>query len=188
VGDKIKQTTLFLMFGIPHPRTKVYYGERQKKNILSDFSFPFIAKTPRDSSQGRGVYLIRDEKDLSRYCGGTKVAYIQEYLNIDRDLRVVLINYKLVHAYWRIARAGDYRSNVSQGARISLDGIPQEGLDFAQKVAKLCRFDDVGLDVCQCKGKYYVLEANMVYGLKGFLEANLDRRQILEDMIERGEV
>lgn len=188
VGDKIKQTTLFLMLGIPHPRTKVYYGERQKKNILSDFSFPFIAKAPRDSSQGRGVYLIRDEKDLSQYCRETKVAYVQEYLDIDRDLRVVLINYKVVHTYWRIAKAGDYRSNVSQGARISFDDIPGEALDFARNAAKLCRFDDVGLDVCRCKGKYYLLEANMVYGLKGFLEANLDRRQILEDMIEKGEI
>ncbi|HIC91983.1 MAG TPA: RimK family alpha-L-glutamate ligase, partial [Syntrophaceae bacterium] len=71
VGDKIKQTALFVMLGISHPRTKVYYGERQKKNILSDFSFPFIAKLPRNSSQGRGVYLIKDEKELVEYCQRT---------------------------------------------------------------------------------------------------------------------
>lgn len=188
VGDKIKQTALFVMLGIPHPRTKIYCGERQKKNILSDFSFPFIAKLPRDSSQGKGVYLIRDEKELVEYCQGTKIAYIQEYLKTDRDLRVVVINYKVIHAYWRIARAGQYRSNVYQGAKISFKGIPQDALDFAQKVARLCNFDDVGLDVCVYRGKYYVLEANMVYGKEGFLQANLDRRKILQDMIENGEI
>ncbi|HIC90714.1 MAG TPA: RimK family alpha-L-glutamate ligase, partial [Syntrophaceae bacterium] len=150
--------------------------------------FPFIAKLPRNSSQGRGVYLIKDEKELVEYCQRTKIAYIQEYLNIDRDLRVVMINYKVVHAYWRIAMAGQYRSNVSQGAKISFENIPQDALDFAQKVAKLCNFDHVGLDVCLYRGKYYVLEANMVYGKEGFLQANLDRRKILQDMIEKREI
>jgi ribosomal protein S6--L-glutamate ligase len=188
LGNKIKQTALFVMLGIPHPRTKVYYGERQKKSILSDFSFPFVAKVPRYSSGGKGVYLIRDEKDLAEYCKRKKIVYIQEYLKVDRDLRVVLINYRVVHAYWRIARTGNYRSNVSQGAKISFDGIPKEALDFSRKVTKLCKFDDVGLDVCKYRGTCYVLEANMLYGQKGFYRANLDRQKILQDMIEREEI
>lgn len=188
VGDKIKQTTLFVMLGIPHPRTKTYLGERQKQHILSDFSFPFIAKLPRYSSEGKGVFLIRNERELAEYCQRTKIAYIQEYLKIDRDLRVVVINYKVVHAYWRIAPPGQYRSNVAQGAKISFEDIPQDALSLAQRAAVLCKFDDVGFDICFCRGRYYVLEANMAYGQEGFLQANLDRRKILQDMIENGEI
>ena len=48
--DKIKQTTLFYMSGIPHPRTRIYY-HLHYGDILKDFSFPFIAKLPRASAQ-----------------------------------------------------------------------------------------------------------------------------------------
>ena len=51
--DKIMQTTLFYMLGIPHPRTKIYY-HLHHQDILKDFRFPFIAKLPRRSAQGRG--------------------------------------------------------------------------------------------------------------------------------------
>ena len=43
--EKIKQTTLFNMLGIPHPRTRIYY-HLHHRDILKDFSFPFIAKLP----------------------------------------------------------------------------------------------------------------------------------------------
>ncbi len=42
---KIKQTTLFYMSGIPHPRTRIYY-HLHHCDILKDFSFPFVAKLP----------------------------------------------------------------------------------------------------------------------------------------------
>ena len=32
VQDKIKQTALFELLNISHPRTRVFYGKRQKKN------------------------------------------------------------------------------------------------------------------------------------------------------------
>ena len=57
VQDKIKQTTLFQLLGIPHPRTRFYYGTHQKKKITEHFAFPFIGKIPRGSALGRGVFL-----------------------------------------------------------------------------------------------------------------------------------
>jgi len=112
--DKIKQTTLFSMLGIPHPRTRFYYRPRAEI-ILRDFSFPFIAKIARASARGRGVFLIRNADELMQYLHTTRIAYIQEYLAHDRDLRVVLINYKVVIAYWRLQASGDFRTNLDTG-------------------------------------------------------------------------
>ncbi|WP_054689886.1 hypothetical protein [Desulfosarcina cetonica] len=53
--DKIKQSTLFQLAGLPHPRTRVFYGRRQQAGIQDYFSFPLIAKDPRGSAMGRGV-------------------------------------------------------------------------------------------------------------------------------------
>ncbi len=186
MGDKIKQTELFTLLGIPHPRTRIYRDNPRALQILADFSFPFIAKIPRGSSQGRGVFLIRSREALQAYLQEYAPAYIQEYLAIDRDLRVVLVGAKVVHAYWRIARPGEFRSNVSLGGRISLENIPDDALRFAERVARLCKFDEVGLDICTCEDKYLVIEANMVYGLKGFETAGLNIYQLISKRVTEG--
>ncbi len=67
VQDKIKQTALLSILGIPHPRTRVFYGKRQIAAITRHFRFPFIAKIPRGSAMGRGVFRIRNSEELDRY-------------------------------------------------------------------------------------------------------------------------
>jgi ribosomal protein S6--L-glutamate ligase len=188
VQDKIKQTALFKLLEILHPETRVFYGNRQKEKITSQFNFPFIGKIPRGSAMGRGVYLIRSEKELSEYNRLTPTAYIQEYLPIDRDIRVIVIGERVVHAYWRIAPPGDFRSNVAVGAAISLAPIPREALDFALHIARKCRWDDVGIDICLHDGKFYALEANMKYGKEGFRTAGINYLKLMEAMIESGEI
>ena len=94
----------------------------------------------------------------------------------------------VVHAYWRIARPGEFRSNVSLGGRISFENIPDDALRFAERVARLCKFDEVGLDICICEDKYLVIEANMVYGLKGFEVASLNIYQLLCKQVTEGTI
>ena len=188
MGNKIRQTALFQLLGIPHPRTRLYYGRRSLERICRDFAFPFIAKTPVGSSQGCGVWLIQNNEDLSTYLESHCPAYIQEYLPIDRDLRFVLIKGKVIHSYWRIQKPGDFRNNVSQGAHISYDDIPQEAAEFAESVARRCRFDEVGLDICRVDQTYYVIEANMVFGLEGFRRVGMDLHEILIRMDRQGDL
>ncbi len=171
MGNKIRQTLLFEYLSIPHPRTRIYYGKNVFSKILSEFSYPFVAKNPLRSSQGRGVFLISSEEDLQAYLSKYSPAYIQEYLPVDRDLRVVLLAGRVIHAYWRIGKKGDFRNNVSQGATISYEDIPPQVFGFSEEVSRLCGFDDVGLDIIFYDNRFYVIEANMVYGLEGFRKA-----------------
>jgi ribosomal protein S6--L-glutamate ligase len=188
MGDKIRQTALFQLLDIPHPRTRLYYGRNRTDRIRADFRHPFVAKTPLGASMGEGVWLIGNREELETYLKGHQPAYIQEYLPIDRDLRVVLINARVVHAYWRIARSGEFRNNVSQGGAISFADIPEEALDFAVQVARCCRFDEVGLDICRVNDLYYVLEANMAYGLEGFRRVRLNIHDIFRQLAEQSRI
>ncbi len=188
VMDKIKQTALFDLFNLPHPRTRVYYGKKVSRAPV-DFSYPFIAKIPRGSSMGRGVFLIRDEADLTAYAERCSSAtYIQERLPIDRDIRVVIIGREIILAYWRLAPEGDFRSNISVGGRVSLDPVPQAALDLALHCARSCRWDDVGIDICCCDGRYAILEANMKYGKEGFRTAGIDYIRLMERLIGDGKI
>jgi ribosomal protein S6--L-glutamate ligase len=188
VQDKIKQTALFQLLEVPHPRTRAFYGKRQKSKITEYFDFPFVAKIPRGSAMGRGVFLIMNEQDLAGYLEETDVAYIQSYLPVDRDIRVVVIGNRVVHAYWRVAKGGEFRTNVALGARISLKPVPEPALDLALDTARKCRWDDVGIDICRHGDTYYVLEANMKYGKEGFRKAGLDYLGLMEDLILNGEI
>jgi ribosomal protein S6--L-glutamate ligase len=187
-GDKIKQTNLFELLQIPHPRTRIYYGEQRKK-ILKDFSLPFIAKIPRGSSMGRGVFLIQNEEALRRYLHRSAVAYIQEYLPLNKDLRVIIINHQIILSYWKMAPPGEFRNNLALGASIHFDAIPQEALDFALNVTQMCHFDDVGLDLCYTPVKgWMILEANMNYGLQGLKERGLDIHLVLRELMIQGRI
>ena len=185
--EKIKQSTLFQLLQLPHPRTMIYY-HLHHDHILDDFEFPFIAKVARASAQGRGVFKIQDEVALEKYLRTNPIAYIQEYLSHHRDLRVLLINYEPVIAYWRLNPPGEFRSNFHQGGLIQFDDVPRAVLEMARMVARKCRFDDVGLDFIECKGKWYLIEANMLYGRQGLRLKGLDLKEIIRAKLLSGEL
>jgi ribosomal protein S6--L-glutamate ligase len=188
VQDKIKQSALFALLNIPHPRTRVFYGKRQKATITDHFDYPFIGKIPRGSAMGRGVYLIKDHKALETYLGNTDTAYVQDFLPADRDIRVVVVGKKIVHAYWRLAPPGEFRTNLSVGGTVCLDDVPADALALALDTARRCQWDDVGIDICENNGCYYVLEANMKYGKEGFRAAGIDYIRLMETLIENEEI
>lgn len=186
--DKIKQTALFTLLGLPHPKTRVFYGRRQKTKVLEYFNYPFVAKKARGSAMGRDVFLIQNKGDLQDYLDVHTPAYIQAYLPIDRDMRVVVINGKIVHAYWRVAAQGEFRTNVALGATIKLDSVPGKALDLALHTASACGWNDVGLDICEYDGRFFVLEGNMKYGKEGFRAAGIDFYDLMDTMIAKGEI
>ncbi|WP_028574300.1 ATP-grasp domain-containing protein [Desulfonatronovibrio hydrogenovorans] len=179
VGDKIKQTIMFQLVGLPVPRTRFYYGPVQQQNISRDFSFPFIAKTPRYSSRGNGVWLVKNREELSSYLESNQPAYIQEFLPRIRDFRIVVAGEKIIHSYQRIPQEDDFRANVSLGATLCFEDIPEQAENLALTACHLCGFNYTGMDICESEGKFYVLEANMKFGTQGFKAAGLDLKKIL---------
>jgi len=186
--EKIKQTTLFNMLGIPHPKTRIYY-HLHHGDILRDFDFPFIAKFPRRSSQGKGIFKINNNDELANYLRFTNVAYIQEFIPHERDLRVILINYSPILAYWRERKKeGTFKTNIHQGGVINFQDIPDDGLSSAREYARKCKFNDVGLDMINIDRKWYLIEANMQYGRKGLNLKGMNLKQILKEKLLKGEL
>ncbi|MEW5913825.1 MAG: RimK family alpha-L-glutamate ligase [Thermodesulfobacteriota bacterium] len=186
-GDKIKQTALFNLLGLPHPRTRVFYG-RQRQEIGRHFSFPFIAKTPRASSLGRGVFLIRGQGDLEAYLAGHPVAYAQEYLPIQRDLRVVVIGFEPVCAFWRLPAAGEFRSNLGQGGRVDFRDVPPAAVELAVETARAANLDEVGLDLAVVEGQPLLLEFNVKYGRQGPRQAGINVVELVAQRILTGQL
>lgn len=184
--DKVRQSALFVLLDLPHPRTRVFYGKRQMRALADHFRFPFVGKPARGSARGRGVRLIRNRRDLAAYMRENRIGYFQEYLPGDRDIRVVVIGGDPVLAYWRIAPPGGLRTNLAAGGTLALDPVPPEAVDLAVRTAVACRWDDVGIDIRIHRGCCYVLEGNMKYGLTGFAAAGIDYTRLMEERIANG--
>jgi ribosomal protein S6--L-glutamate ligase len=183
--EKIKQTTLFHLLSIPHPRTR-FYLKREFPRIRQDFDYPFIAKIPRSSACGRGVFMISDQSDLKQYLQQVKIAYIQEYVPHDRDLRVILINYEPVLAYWRRRAPDSFKTNLYQGGTLDFSDVPTDIMPQVSDYARRCRFNDVGLDLIESSGKWYLIEANMLYGREGFKKKNLVLKEVIRQKLLEG--
>lgn len=183
--EKMKQTCLFNILAIPHPRTR-FYLPREFARIEKDFSFPFIAKIPRASARGRGVFKIDNPGELEQYLAKTKIAYIQEFIPHERDLRVILINHEPILAYWRCRAPDDFRTNLYQGGTLDFGDIPSDALVLAEEFARRCKFNDVGLDLLFHKGKWLLLEANMQYGREGFAHKNMVLKEVIRQKLLAG--
>ena len=188
LGDKLKQTVLFRLLKVPYPRTRVYYGDKQKERITADFSFPFVGKRAFRSSRGRHVLLIRDPGELSWYIKKFNPVYVQEYIPGDKELRIIVLNYRMVWGSWWIPVPGDFRCTVPLGPVLPDEALPTEPLSMAKEIACSGKFSDVAVDMLFDGERFWVLGLNFRYGTKGWPGHIHDRLQVIAAMIERGEL
>jgi len=188
LGDKLKQTALFRLLKVLHPRTRVYYGAKQKERITADFSFPFVGKRAFRSSRGRYVFLIRDPGELSWYNTKFNPAYVQEYIPGDRTVRVIVLNYRVVWGSWWVPAPGDFRCTVPLGPILPEEALPVEPLSLAKEIAGSGKFSDVAVDMLFDGKRFWVLGLNFRYGTKGWPGHIQSRLQVIAAMIERGEL
>lgn len=165
--NKIEQTRALLTVLPKHvPHTEILSSsETAMEQILDQFDFPFVAKVVR-SSMGNGVFRIDSRADLQRYIRTNDVLYVQEYLPIQRDLRVVWVGREVLTAYWREQGDG-FHFNVAQGGVINFDMVPVYALELVIQVATTLGIDHAGFDIAVVDGHCYILEFNVMFGLDG---------------------
>lgn len=173
--DKIEMTRTFKAI-IPnnHPYTEIvsntpYEAER----IWENMTFPFVAKVPK-SSMGNGVFLIESIAQWKAYVAGADSLYVQEFLPIDRDMRIVWVGDKIVNGYWRLQSDNGFHNNVSQGGRVEEALIPKEAQDLVAYVANTIGINHAGFDVAMVGGHPYLLEFNRIFGNQGIASLQTD--------------
>lgn len=145
---------------------------RDADEILDRLGLPLVAKDVR-SSEGRGVVLIGSEAEWRAYCAGRSVLYAQEYLPIDRDLRVVVIGRDVVASYWRLQPPGGFLNNLAAGGTLSFEPAPTAALRLVTRIARALRIDHAGFDVAMVGRRPYVLEFNRLFGNAGLREQGI---------------
>ncbi len=166
--DKIEMTRAFRLVA-PHnlPFTLIEPNTPESAaRVWAAMPLPFVAKIPR-SSMGDGVFLIDTQKDWQAYLNQTSVIYAQEYLPIDRDLRIVWIGDRIVGGYWRIQSDRSFHNNVAKGGQIESGILPAEACALVERLATTLGIDHGGFDIAMVGHHPYVFEFNRLFGNQG---------------------
>ncbi|ODM27239.1 ATP-grasp domain-containing protein [Acetivibrio mesophilus] len=181
--DKVEMTRALQAFAPQHlPYTLIAPSNTDVEIIMEQFDFPFVAKEVRNS-MGKGVHLISNSKDLKDYMGRNEILYLQEYLPIDRDIRLVLVGKKVVFAYWRIGQQGSFKNNVAQGGSIDFSPVPREVIELVEDVASNLGIDYAGFDVAMVGEHPYFFEFNVMFGNQAIVQAQVPLVKYILDYV-----
>jgi RimK family alpha-L-glutamate ligase len=180
--DKLATALRLGRRGLPHPRTAhVDTGARP-----SGLVYPVVVK-PRFGSWGRDVSLCEDEKSLARCLRRSRQrrwfrkhgALVQELVSpCGFDLRVVVACGEVVGAVERVAAPGEWRTNITLGARRRPVDPPEPACRLAIAAAEALGIDLVGVDLLPVDDGFVVLELNGAVDFTA--EYSLDGRDVFD--------
>jgi hypothetical protein len=94
--DRLLQFSLLAYLDLPFPRTRSYYGQRQKAQILRDFELPLVALSPHVAP--RSECIVSTAEALSAWTARYNPVAIQELLPLARRVRLVCVNFHCLTA------------------------------------------------------------------------------------------
>jgi RimK family alpha-L-glutamate ligase len=162
--DKLRTAELLVRAGIPQPRT-AHHASTSKGIELAP---PLVVK-PRFGSWGIDVFRCETEQEVDRVLREVADrpwfrrhgALLQELVPpIGFDLRLVVAAGEVLGATQRIARTGEWRTNVSLGASRHPVEPSREALALGVAAADAIGSDLVGVDLLPVAGGHVVLELN----------------------------
>ena len=137
-------------------------------------------------SAGLGVFLIKCRRDFDELIRTNPVVYVQEYLDIHRDLRVVVVGDGVVSAYWRIGQPGAFHNNLARGGTIDRSGIPDQVLREVAAVSRNLGINHAGFDVAVTDTGVFILELNPFFGTRDIPVTAAEMGRIIHHYLSSG--
>ncbi len=183
-ADKFRTYLRLQEIGMNQPRTVLVPNEDnetvQRAAEQLDDEFPMVLKTLQ-GAKGVGVLLVETERSLQSTVSlvykidPTCDILLQEYKDMEYDVRVMINNKKIIGAMRRNKIIDDFRSNISQGADAEEIELTDIEKDACLRAAKAVGGQWVGVDFIPAKNREkdepFMLEVNHSPGTQGISEA-----------------
>jgi len=159
-------------FNIPTPKT-ILGNAYDVEAMLEKFGEPPIIMKILQGTHGQGVILAETyQSALSTIetLRAAKVRFIvQEFIaeSNGADLRVMVVDGKVVAAMKRQSRSGEFRSNLHRGGSAKSITLSPKEESIALRASKALRLGVCGVDLLQSQNGPLVLEVNSTPGLEG---------------------
>lgn len=161
--------------GLPVPKTVFALSTDQLNTARSEFGAEAVYKTAI-GTHGGGAWKVGLHDPLTAQVGKRR-AFIQELVGrtgeTTRDLRVYVVDDRVVGAMYRHAAEDDWRTNVARGGRVEdvTGSVPDDVLDLARRATATVGLDYAGVDLIEGDDGWYILEVNPTAGFKGLYRA-----------------
>ena len=174
VKDKLYTHQILAQSNLDIPNTMLLKHPIDISFVEKNIGFPVIVKKI-SGSYGRGVFLCENKKQLQQLLTMaelTKKSYdiiIQEFVKDTwgKDLRVFVVNNKVVGCMMRQSTDDDFRANLSRGG----EGFPYEVNEqiewLSSESSKALGLDIAGVDLLFQNGGYKICEVNSNPGFEG---------------------
>ena len=182
-ADKYRNYVRLKDYGLTQPKTVLIPNKDMIDFSLEslDTRFPIIMKTLR-GSKGVGVLFIESKRALDAI---VQLVYkteedsdllIQEYIKTDFDVRVIVLDGRIVATMQRDVVEGDFRSNYSQGGKVKSYKLTSMEEKECLLAAKAVDGIFTAVDFIPARNRErsppYILEVNSSPGTDGIEEAN----------------
>ena len=177
VKDKLYSQQILGQSNLPVPKTMLVKHPIDLELVEKNLSYPMVVKT-LSGSYGAGVFLVEDRKQfrqLMKMAEITKPSYniiLQEFIqdSYGKDLRVLVVNGKVVGCMMRQSVDGDFRANITRGGEAIPYQIDENIEWLGGECARLLHLDIAGVDLLFNDGNYVICEVNSAPGFKGMEE------------------
>lgn len=172
-ANKYVSSYIFRKNGITTPGTVV--TNCPDDALLALASFGTCVTKPVFGYKGIGVECLKNDdlgrSKLMKLMEKNGLVYIQEFIpNPGRDIRVFIINNKVMGSIYRIAPEGSWINNLSQGGTARPCKLTDEQEKMSLKASQVIGTTYAGVDIIEGE-KPYVIEINGTPSGKGIFEA-----------------
>ncbi|MBT7484408.1 RimK family alpha-L-glutamate ligase [Candidatus Peregrinibacteria bacterium] len=173
--NKIRTLQIMSHGGIKVPKTVVLERLEYIDNAVKRVGgYPVILKTVA-GSLGKGVVIVESKRsmlsalDMILTQDHWKILLIQEYVAEaeGKDVRVFIVDGKVVASMERSAAEGDFRSNLHAGGQGVVGHLTEAEEKISLDAAKALKLDLAGVDLLRAKNGPMVMEVNANPGLEG---------------------
>ena len=199
-ADKFRTYLRLQEIGMNQPRTVLIPNEDPETVDMAskrlDNEFPMVLKTLQ-GAKGVGVLLVETERSLQSTVSlvykidPTCDILLQEYIDMEYDVRVMINNRTIIGAMKRKKIIDDFRSNISQGAEAEEIELTELEKETCLIAAKAVNGQWVGVDFIPAEDREedapYILEVNHSPGTQGISDALGEEvcETIIDDYFDR---
>lgn len=186
--DKLYSLQLLLHHGVDIPTTGFANSPLDTDDLIKMVGgTPLIVKL-LEGTQGKGVVLAETKKAAESVINAFKSLnaniLVQEFIKEanGKDLRLFVVDGKVVAAIQREAAAGEFRANIHMGGTATIIKPTAEEKKIAIKAAKAMDLKVAGVDIIRSSKGPLLLEVNSSPGLEGIEGAT--NKDIAGEMIK----
>jgi ribosomal protein S6--L-glutamate ligase len=172
--DKLATLVWLAHNGVPIPSTTL--TERLAVAVAATKRYQDIVSKPLRGSQGQGIFRLQNPDLAFRIFKilqtENQTILIQKFIKTPgRDIRVFVVGDRVIGAMYRYAKPGEWKTNISRGAKPKECLITAELEELALKATTALEMDFAGVDILETDNQLVVSEVNAAPNWSGLQKA-----------------